>query len=65
MKAEVIAGDITSGKTFLTEIETFIWRKNLDFRSLDDLAYLKSRINLEHPDVMHESKLKDYVIWDK
>ena len=61
MKAEVIAGDITSGKTFLTEIETFIWRKNLDFRSLDDLAYLKSRINLEHPDVMHESKLKDYV----
>lgn len=49
MKARPIAGDIEAGETFLREITPFIWRQNLDFRALDELAHLKSRINLEHP----------------
>ena len=49
MKARVIAGDIAAGEEFLQNITPFIWRQNLDFRALDELAHLKSRINLEHP----------------
>lgn len=49
MKARVIAGDIETGESFLHTITPFIWRQNLDFRALDELAHLKSRINLEHP----------------
>jgi len=49
MKARVIAGDIQIGQSFLETIIPFIWRQNLDFRALDELAHLKSRINLEHP----------------
>ena len=49
MKARVIAGDEAVGKAFLQNITPFIWRQNLDFRALDELAHLKSRINLEHP----------------
>lgn len=49
MKARVIAGDKDVGETFLQNITPFIWRQNLDFRALDELAHLKSRINLEHP----------------
>ena len=49
MKARVIAGDMTTGRAFLKHITPFIWRQNLDFRALDELAHLKSRINLEHP----------------
>lgn len=49
MKARVVAGDETVGKAFLQTITPFIWRQNLDFRALDELAHLKSRINLEHP----------------
>ncbi len=49
MKARVIAGDQDVGEQFLQNITPFIWRQNLDFRALDELAHLKSRINLEHP----------------
>lgn len=49
MKARVVAGDIETGQAFLQDVTPFIWRQNLDFRALDELAHLKSRINLEHP----------------
>jgi len=49
MKARIIAGDKAVGDSFLQSITPFIWRQNLDFRALDELAHLKSRINLEHP----------------
>ena len=49
MKARVVAGDKDTGQAFLNTITPFIWRQNLDFRALDELAHLKSRINLEHP----------------
>ncbi|RBP49116.1 hypothetical protein [Arenicella xantha] len=49
MKARVVAGDRTLGSRFLAELSPFIWRQNLDYRALDELAEIKQRINLEHP----------------
>jgi len=49
MKARVIAGDIELGEVFLKVLTPFIWRQNLDYRALDELAEIKQRINLEHP----------------
>lgn len=49
MKARVVAGDIALGSRFLSTLTPFIWRQNLDYRALDELAEIKQRINLEHP----------------
>ena len=49
MKARVVAGDRLAGQQFLDRITPFIWRQNLDYRALDELAEIKNRINLEHP----------------
>ncbi|MEM7359235.1 MAG: hypothetical protein AAF431_09070 [Pseudomonadota bacterium] len=49
MKARVVAGDKHTGQLFLNAITPFIWRQNLDYRALDELAEIKHRINLEHP----------------
>lgn len=49
LKARVIAGDTAAGASFLADLSPFIWRQNLDFRAIDELAELKTRINLEHP----------------
>lgn len=49
MKARVVAGDKNLGDRFLKTLTPFIWRQNLDFRALDELAEIKQRINLEHP----------------
>ncbi len=49
MKARVVAGDEALGTDFLKTIKPFIWRQNLDYRALDELAEIKQRINLEHP----------------
>ncbi len=48
-KARVIAGDQPIGVEFLQDINNYIWQRNLDYRSFDDLQYLKQRINDEHP----------------
>jgi len=57
MKARVVAGDKNVGTTFLQTLSPFIWPQNLDFRALDDLADLKTRINEEHPGLSFERKL--------
>jgi len=49
IKARVVAGDRQAGSAFLSELDSFIWRINLDYRALDELAELKQKINLEHP----------------
>ena len=49
MKARVVAGDMALGQEFINTLTPFIWRQNLDFRALDELAEIKQRINLEHP----------------
>ena len=61
MKARAIAGDIGVGETFLNTITPFIWRQNLDFRALDELAHLKSRINLEHPALKHQREAREEI----
>lgn len=62
MKARPIAGDIDMGARFLTTLAPFIWRQNLDYRTLDELAHLKSRINLEHPDLREERQARDPIM---
>jgi len=54
MKARIVGGDNKSGDNFLAALEPFIWRRNLDFTMLDELAALKSRINDEHPGLESE-----------
>ena len=56
MKARVVAGDLAVGKQFLHDLERFIWRQNLDFRAIEELAYLKDRIDLEHPQLAVRGK---------
>jgi len=38
MKARVVAGDMALGARFLKTIKPFVWRQNLDYRALDELA---------------------------
>ena len=64
MKARVIAGDKEVGQAFLRNITPFIWRQNLDFRALDELAHLKSRINLEHPALRQQRAAPDPITTD-
>ncbi len=59
MKARVIAGDLKVGQAFLNSLGAFIWRQNLDFRALDELAEIKQRINLEHPGLRAQRKWVD------
>jgi len=54
IKARVVAGDQVAGQGFLSSLEPFLWRRNLDYRALDELASIKSRINLEHPGLKAE-----------
>jgi len=56
LKARVIAGDKDAGASFLADLAPFIWRQNLDFRAIDELAELKTRINLEHPRMKAERR---------
>ncbi len=59
MKARTVAGDIDAGQVFLDRLEPFIWRRNLDFTTLDELAALKTRINNEHPGLETERAALD------
>ena len=59
LKARVVAGDRAAGEAFLAELSPFIWRQNLDFRAIDQLAELKRRINLEHPRLRLERERRD------
>lgn len=54
MKARPVAGDIALGRSFLSELTPFVWRKTLDFRAVEELGGIKRRIRDEHPDVAEE-----------
>lgn len=58
IKARVVAGDMTVGNAFLNDIESFLWRKNIDYREIDEIAQLKKKINLEHPKLKIERRHK-------
>ncbi|NND00055.1 MAG: hypothetical protein HKN85_07725, partial [Gammaproteobacteria bacterium] len=59
MKARIVAGDQLAGQAFLDAITPFIWRQNLDYRALDELAEIKQRINLEHPALRVERQWRE------
>lgn len=62
MKARVVAGDIDAGIRFFERLRPFIWRQNLDYTAIDELAHLKQRINLEHPALRLQRKQREPVI---
>ncbi|WP_286831203.1 MULTISPECIES: bifunctional [glutamine synthetase] adenylyltransferase/[glutamine synthetase]-adenylyl-L-tyrosine phosphorylase [Kordiimonas] len=45
IKARVVAGDQTAGKAYLETMARWIWRKNMDFAALNDIAAIKNQIN--------------------
>ena len=59
MKARVVAGDQQLGQQFLEKLSPFIWRQNLDYRALDELAEIKQRINLEHPSLRTQRQWRE------
>ncbi|MDP7601525.1 MAG: hypothetical protein QF605_09060, partial [Rhodospirillales bacterium] len=45
IKARPIAGDISAGHEFLERLRPFIWRKYLDFATIQDVHSIKRQIN--------------------
>jgi len=45
IKARVIAGDQAAGAQFLKNMESWVWRRNMDFAALQDIAAIKNQIN--------------------
>ena len=64
IKARVVAGDDKAGERFLASLEPYLWRRNLDYRTLDELAGLKARINLEHPGLRAERAQPEPIVSD-
>ena len=54
IKARPVAGNIGLGEAFLLDLRSFLWRHNLDYRAIDDIAALKNKINLEHPALLQQ-----------
>jgi glutamate-ammonia-ligase adenylyltransferase len=44
MKARVIAGDLELGEAFLQELEPFIYRKHLDYSTIEEMREMKSMV---------------------
>lgn len=45
IKARVIAGDPAAGAQFQKNMDSWIWRRNMDFAALQDIAAIKNQIN--------------------
>jgi glutamate-ammonia-ligase adenylyltransferase len=45
IKARVIAGDRKAGEDYLEIMSRWVWRKNMDFVALKDIAAIKNQIN--------------------
>ncbi|WP_417448820.1 bifunctional [glutamine synthetase] adenylyltransferase/[glutamine synthetase]-adenylyl-L-tyrosine phosphorylase [Kordiimonas sp.] len=45
IKARVVAGDKAAGDDYLETITRWVWRKNMDFVALKDIAAIKNQIN--------------------
>ena len=50
IKATFAAGDKDSAESYLEEMASWVWRKNMDFEALRDIASIKNQIN-RHYDV--------------
>lgn len=44
IKARVCAGDIPAGEAFLKGLDSFIWRRHLDYAAIEDIQAIKRRI---------------------
>ncbi|MHB1206618.1 MAG: bifunctional [glutamine synthetase] adenylyltransferase/[glutamine synthetase]-adenylyl-L-tyrosine phosphorylase [Rhodospirillaceae bacterium] len=44
IKARPVAGDIDAAKSFLRDLQPFIWRKSLDFYAIQDIHSIKRQI---------------------
>src|SRR6185369_2861291 len=47
-KARPVAGDLALGREFLRALEPFIYRRHLDYDTVEDLRSMKDRIDAEH-----------------
>ncbi|GLK77190.1 glutamate-ammonia-ligase adenylyltransferase [Methylopila jiangsuensis] len=45
IKARVVAGDVTAGEAFLSELRPFIWRRSLDHAAISDIHAMKRQIH--------------------
>lgn len=45
IKARPVAGDLELGEGFCAEIESFVYRKDLDYASIEDLKHMKVKLN--------------------
>jgi len=59
IKARPVAGNLALGQAFLSDLNSFLWRHSLDYRAIDDIATLKSKINLEHPALANQRALDE------
>ncbi|MFZ2030187.1 MAG: bifunctional [glutamine synthetase] adenylyltransferase/[glutamine synthetase]-adenylyl-L-tyrosine phosphorylase [Vitreimonas sp.] len=48
IKARAAAGDLECGKAFLSTLDSFIWRKHLDFAAVEDVHSIKRQILSAH-----------------
>lgn len=48
IKARPVAGDETVGADFKKLMDTWIWRRNLDFAAIQDIHSIKRQINAKH-----------------
>ena len=47
LKARPVAGELDAGRWFLSELTPFVFRRHLDYNSLEELKDLKARFNRE------------------
>lgn len=45
IKARAVAGDLEAGRNFLSDLQAFIWRRNLDFAAIADIHAIKRQIH--------------------
>lgn len=45
IKARLVAGDTSAGRDYLKDMASWIWRRNMDFEALKDIAGIKNQIN--------------------
>ncbi len=48
IKARPVAGDVSLGEEFVDEIESFTFRKHLDYTSIEDLKDMKAKLDRLH-----------------
>ncbi|MFN3521911.1 MAG: bifunctional [glutamine synthetase] adenylyltransferase/[glutamine synthetase]-adenylyl-L-tyrosine phosphorylase [Phenylobacterium sp.] len=50
IKARACAGDLPRARAFLSELQPYIWRKNLDFAAIADIHSIKRQIHVHKVD---------------